>query len=108
MLVTQHKAGVADGVSGVTAWPSALTVAASWDRDLMRDFAAAMAVEQRGKGTNVMLGPMVNIARVPVGGEREKEGKNEGEEEEGGKQSPSVSPRVDGWWWWWWVIPPII
>eukprot|EP01113_Clastostelium_recurvatum_P036459 TRINITY_DN51_c0_g1_i3.p1 TRINITY_DN51_c0_g1~~TRINITY_DN51_c0_g1_i3.p1 ORF type:complete len:594 (-),score=131.29 TRINITY_DN51_c0_g1_i3:146-1858(-) len=27
-----------------------------------------MAVEQRGKGTNVMLGPMMNIARVPQGG----------------------------------------
>jgi len=62
-------AGVADGVSGVTAWPSALTVVAAWDRTLMKEFAGAMAVEQKGKGTNVMLGPMVNIARVPQGGE---------------------------------------
>jgi hypothetical protein len=61
---------VADGVEGATAWPSALTVAASWDRDLMKQFASAMAVEQRIKGSNVMLGPMVNIARVPRGGEQ--------------------------------------
>lgn len=62
------SSGVADGVELVTAWPSALTVAASWDRELMHRFAAAMAREQRDKGANVMLGPMVNIARVPRGG----------------------------------------
>ena len=27
-----------------------------------------MAVEQSMKGTNIMLGPMINIARVPFGG----------------------------------------
>eukprot|EP00026_Physarum_polycephalum_P004175 Phypoly_transcript_04192.p1 GENE.Phypoly_transcript_04192~~Phypoly_transcript_04192.p1 ORF type:complete len:642 (+),score=81.05 Phypoly_transcript_04192:243-1928(+) len=27
-----------------------------------------MAVEQKGKGTNVMLGPDINLARVPLGG----------------------------------------
>eukprot|EP01102_Stenamoeba_stenopodia_P018578 TRINITY_DN6835_c0_g2_i1.p1 TRINITY_DN6835_c0_g2~~TRINITY_DN6835_c0_g2_i1.p1 ORF type:complete len:707 (+),score=174.47 TRINITY_DN6835_c0_g2_i1:128-2248(+) len=60
--------GVGDGATDVTAWPSALTVVASWDVDMMYDFAAAMAVEQQGKGTNIMLGPMINIARVPMGG----------------------------------------
>jgi len=60
--------GVADGVSKVTAWPSALTVMASWDRTMMYNYAAAMGKEQRGKGTNIMLGPMVNIARIPMGG----------------------------------------
>lgn len=34
----------------------------------MRRYGEALAEEQRGKGTNVMLGPMVNIARVPHGG----------------------------------------
>lgn len=34
----------------------------------MEQFGIAMAKEQRGKGTNIMLGPMVNIARVPMGG----------------------------------------
>lgn len=60
--------GVADGVRYVTAWPSTLTVACSWDRDLMGQYASAMAREQKMKGSNVMLGPMVNIARVPRGG----------------------------------------
>lgn len=60
--------GVSDGVKLVTAWPSALTVVASWDVGAMQEFASAMALEERMKGTNIHLAPMVNIARVPVGG----------------------------------------
>ncbi|KAJ4457843.1 putative Thermostable beta-glucosidase B [Paratrimastix pyriformis] len=60
--------GVGDNVEEVTCWPSALTVAASWDPEMMHAFASAMAVEQKTKGTNVLLGPMVNIARVPQAG----------------------------------------
>jgi len=60
--------GVADGVTQVTCWPSALTIVASWDIENMRRFAAATANEERLKGTNIFLSPMVNIARVPFGG----------------------------------------
>jgi len=49
----------------VTAWPSALTVAMSWDRDAMFAWGAAMGAEQKTKGTNVMLGPGINLARTP-------------------------------------------
>lgn len=60
--------GVADGVKLCTCWPSALTVVSSWDVELNYAFGKAMAIEQWLKGTNVLLGPMVNIARVPMGG----------------------------------------
>ena len=60
--------GVADQVKYVTAWPSALTVVASWDRKLLWQYGVAQAEEQYAKGTNILLGPMINIARVPVGG----------------------------------------
>jgi len=60
--------GVADGTTQVTCWPSALTVIASWDPDVNNAYGQAMGEEQRLKGSNVMLGPMVNIARVPMGG----------------------------------------
>lgn len=60
--------GVGDGAKNVTAWPSALTVVATWDLDLMYQFGAAMGAEQRLKGSNIMLGPMINIARIPTGG----------------------------------------
>jgi beta-glucosidase len=60
--------GVGDGNTGATAFPSALTVAASFDRNNAYIFGKAMGEEQRGKGTSVLLGPMVNIMRVPVDG----------------------------------------
>jgi beta-glucosidase len=60
--------GVADGVKLTTCWPSALTVAASFDTDLMRQYGVALGEEQKIKGTNIMLGPMVNVARVPYHG----------------------------------------
>jgi beta-glucosidase len=55
--------GVADGALLVTAWPSALTVVASWDNALMFEFGRAMAEEQFSKGSSVML---VRVRRVDV------------------------------------------
>lgn len=60
--------GVADAVSFVTAFPSAATVAMTWDVSLAQSFGAAMAAEQSLKGTNIALAPAVNLARVPWGG----------------------------------------
>jgi beta-glucosidase len=60
--------GVADWQVNVTTWPSSMTMAASWDTALMGKYGAACGREQRGKGFQVMLGPGVNLARVPVGG----------------------------------------
>jgi beta-glucosidase len=60
--------GVADGALQATCFPSALTVAHSWDADLFYTYSRAMGREQRAKGSHVMLGPMVNLARVPQGG----------------------------------------
>ena len=42
--------GVADGVSRVTAWPSALTVVQTWDPELMYQYGAALGREQWLKG----------------------------------------------------------
>ncbi len=48
----------------VTAFPTALTLAATWDRELARRYGAAMAEEFRGKGMDSVLGPTVNILRT--------------------------------------------
>jgi hypothetical protein len=60
--------GVADWQVNVTTWPSSMTMAASWDTQRMKQYGVACGAEQRGKGMQVMLGPGVNLARVPVGG----------------------------------------
>ena len=60
--------GVADELKNVTGWPSQLAVAMAWEPGLMEEWGAAMGAEQKLKGTNVMLGPDVNLARVPWSG----------------------------------------
>jgi beta-glucosidase-like glycosyl hydrolase len=59
--------GVAN-LTGVTAFPDPLTLAATWDRDLVERWGAAMGAEERAKGVIVQLGPMLNLARSPLGG----------------------------------------
>lgn len=61
-------AGVADGMSGVTAFPAPVGVAASWDTSLMNQYGQALGSEEAGKGTNVVLAPTVNILRNPQWG----------------------------------------
>jgi beta-glucosidase len=60
--------GVADGMLGVTQWPSIMTLAQAWRPDVMARAGAAMGAEQVTKGSNVMLGPAVALVRVPWGG----------------------------------------
>ena len=51
-----------------TAWPSGLTIAASWDVDAVHEWGAGMGKEFFGKGSNVQLGPGLCLARVPHNG----------------------------------------
>jgi len=55
-------------VGTVTCWPSLLHLAASWDEEIVMAVAAAIAREYLGKGSNVVLGPSVNVHRIARGG----------------------------------------
>ena len=57
-----------DGSSGQTAFPCQLAVVSTFDVDLMRAFGAALGEEFADKGANVVLAPMLILARVPQGG----------------------------------------
>ena len=63
-----------DGALGVrsdgkaTDFPCATDLAATWDTTLVSEVGKAIGEELRGKGGNVLLGPNVNIARLPMGG----------------------------------------
>lgn len=50
------------------AFPSSVCMAATWDPDLIRRLGQALAQEVHGKGRHVILGPCVNIHRLPLGG----------------------------------------
>ena len=64
LFLQDGPAGVADGVNNVTAFPAPITLAASWDVSLARQYGVMLGNEERGKGVGVVLGPMMNMARV--------------------------------------------
>jgi beta-glucosidase len=57
--------GVGDGLTGVTQMPAAVSLAASFDPSLARQYGAVVGSEERAKGAMVNLGPTVNIDRDP-------------------------------------------
>ncbi len=62
-----------DGPVGVrweksTAFPAGVAMAASWDPDLVSRIGAAIGREAKAHGRDVLLGPCLNIHRVPQGG----------------------------------------
>ena len=65
---TDGPNGVRLAPPGATAFPNAEVVAASWDRSLAEAFGTAVGAEASGKGFTVLLGPTVNILRVPEWG----------------------------------------
>jgi beta-glucosidase len=46
--------------------PSAL--GATWDPELVRELAAALGAEARGKGVDILLAPTINLMRTPLAG----------------------------------------
>lgn len=48
----------------VTAFANAVTLAATWNRDLAAQYGKALGEEFAGKGSNSVLGPTINIMRT--------------------------------------------
>ena len=64
---------MSDGPLGVrwdssTAFPSGICMASTWDTSLINKVGKSIGEELKGKGRNAILGPCVNIARIPTGG----------------------------------------
>src|SRR6266700_1023447 len=57
--------GVADGLTGVTQLPAGVSLAATWDPSLARQYGQVIGAEEYGKGASANLGPTVNIDRDP-------------------------------------------
>ncbi len=69
----RKQVGSADhlGINGsepATCFPTAATVAGSWDEDLAAEIGAALGREAASQGVGVLLGPGLNIKRSPLGG----------------------------------------
>lgn len=60
--------GQVEGLGGAepaTCFPTATTLATSWDPDLVREVGAAIGAEAKALGVGLVLGPGVNIKRSP-------------------------------------------
>jgi beta-glucosidase len=66
MHMTDGPAGVRIGPA--TSFPSPIALASTFDPDLVYRIGKAIAQEAKAKGFNVLLGPAVNIQRVPQAG----------------------------------------
>ena len=51
-----------------TSFPSGVAMAATWDTDLVQREGRAIAQETKALGRDMILGPTVNINRVPLWG----------------------------------------
>ena len=59
-----------DGISGAaaTCFPVGSALAATWDTELIQQVGKTLGVEAKSKSSQVLLGPTINIHRVPLGG----------------------------------------
>ena len=66
LKMTDGPVGVRWGTS--TAFPAAIMLASTWDTALAGRYGWAISQEVKAKDRNVILGPCININRVPQGG----------------------------------------
>ena len=64
---TTNSMNVADNVPA-TCFPTSSALAATWNRDLVEEVAAAIGREAAAEGVSVVLGPGANIKRTPLCG----------------------------------------
>ena len=83
-------AGIGDGTTGVTAFPAPIALAASWDVPLARQYGVMVGSEAWGKGVNVLLAPMMNMARAYEDG-RNFEGYGESPELSGAMAAAEIN-----------------
>ena len=57
--------GLRDDATPATAFPAFIALSATWDKDLAREYGSAVGSEFRAAGCDVLLGPGINLYRVP-------------------------------------------
>ncbi|KAJ0335123.1 hypothetical protein COL922a_009700 [Colletotrichum nupharicola] len=59
-------AGVGNSLNNVTAFPTPVMAASSWNTSIQYNYGQALAQEHMGKGRNIVLAPTINILRSPL------------------------------------------
>ena len=66
--VRAANAEVGRKVGPTTCFPTGISMAASWNVNLVEKVGQALGEETRGMDCDILLGPCVNIVRYPLGG----------------------------------------
>jgi beta-glucosidase len=68
LTLADGRAAVGNDAHDITLFPAPIAAASGWDVEVMRAFGQALGQEQWIKGTNVALGPSIDVVRVPEWG----------------------------------------
>ncbi len=68
LTLADGRAAVGNGAHDVTLLPAPITAASGWDTEVMHAYGQVLGQEQWIKGTNVALGPSIDVVRVPEWG----------------------------------------
>lgn len=68
LKLADGRAGVGNGARNVTMLPAPIAAASSWDTSLLNAYGKVLGEEEWRKGTNVALGPTIDVVRVPEWG----------------------------------------
>lgn len=68
LKLADGRAGVGNGAKNVTLLPAPIAAASSWDPSLLNAYGRVIGEEEWAKGTNVFLGPTIDVVRVPEWG----------------------------------------
>ncbi|MBS7649510.1 glycoside hydrolase family 3 protein, partial [Candidatus Bathyarchaeota archaeon] len=67
-LRKQEREGDFEKSVPATCFPTAVTLASSWDRNLMEEVGSAIGEECQAEGVSILLGPGANMKRSPLCG----------------------------------------
>jgi beta-glucosidase len=68
LTLADGRAAVGNGARDITLFPAPIAAASSWDVSLLAEYGRELGQEQWQKGTNVELGPTIDVVRVPEWG----------------------------------------
>jgi beta-glucosidase len=68
LTLADGRAGVGNSAHDITLLPAPIAAASSWDIGLINEYGKVLGQEQWTKGTNVELGPTIDVVRVPQWG----------------------------------------
>lgn len=68
LALADGRAAVGNGAKDITLLPAPIAAASGWDLEVMSAYGRVLGQEQWLKGTNVALGPSIDVVRVPEWG----------------------------------------